>query len=61
MMTAKIEGKELVIRVPLNSEPRVSSTQKSKMIAGNGVWEKTDLQYLGEDVKISVNALIPNK
>lgn len=61
MMTAKIEGKELVIRVPLNDTPRVSSTGKTKMIAGNGVFEKPGLTYEGDDVKISVNALIPNK
>lgn len=60
-MKAEIVGKNLVITVPLNETPKVSSTGKSKMIAGNGIFQKPGLQYEGEDVKISVNALIGNK
>lgn len=61
-MIATIEGKELVIRVPLNDAPKVSSTGKSRMIAGNGIWQKPDgLEWEGKQVKISVNALIDNK
>jgi hypothetical protein len=58
-MSTTIENGQLVIRLPLASEPRPSSTGKTFVIAGTGGFAKTGATIGGKPVSISVNATIP--
>jgi hypothetical protein len=56
-VSATIEGKELVIRVPMNPTPRLSSTGKTRLVAtASG---KTDLYVEGKQIKLTVSAYVP--
>lgn len=56
-MTAKIEGKELVIRLPLEKTRSVSG--KSIVIASTHGNADAGLTFEGKPVKVGVNAYIP--
>lgn len=58
MAAAKIEGKELVIRVPL-LEPTPSKSGKTYLIGSTSGFTKVDLVHGGKQVSVSVIATIP--
>jgi len=58
MLTATIEGNDLVIRVPLNATPVLSSTGKSLVIATSHGNQKTKAMVNGQPVVVGVNAYI---
>ena len=58
MVTAKIEGTELVIRLPLNSTPVPSATGKTLVVASSHGNKETDLVVNGAKVVVGVNAYI---
>jgi len=57
-MTAKVEGNELVIRVPLNPTPVASKTGKTLVVASSHGNKSTDATVDGKKVTIGVNAYI---
>ena len=59
-MTAKIEGSELVIRIPVEATPYPSQTGKTLIVATTHGGVKTSVQVQGKAVTISLNAYIPN-
>lgn len=56
-MQVKIEGNELVIRIPMQ-EPRPSSSGKTLVVASTNGNKKTDVQVQGQNVVIGLNAYI---
>ena len=58
MLKATIEGKELVIRVPLNATPVVSSTGKTLVQASSHGNQKTEAVVNDQPVIVGVNAYI---
>ncbi len=61
MLTAKIEGNELVIRVPLNATPVPSTTGKTLLIATSHGNQKTEATVNGQPVTVGVTAYIPRQ
>lgn len=59
MLTAKIEGNELVIRVPLNPTPVSSASGKTLVVASSHGNKQTEAQVNGRPVTVGVNAYIP--
>lgn len=57
-MTAKIEGNELVIRLPLNPAPMLSATGKTLVVASSHGNKPTEAKVSGKPVVIGVNAYI---
>lgn len=60
-MTARIEGKELVIRIPLNDPPRPSSSGKTLVVATSNGNKLTEATVNGQPVIVGVNAYIKPK
>ncbi len=58
-MQVKIEGKELVIRIPIEAERVSSKTGKSITVASSRGCKKTDVLIDGKNVVIGLNAFIP--
>jgi polysaccharide deacetylase 2 family uncharacterized protein YibQ len=58
MLTAKIEGNELVIRLPLNPTPVRSSTGKTLVVASSHGNKQTEARVNGQPVVVGVNAYI---
>jgi hypothetical protein len=58
-MTAKIVGNKLVIEIPLNAVPVVSSTGKTLVVASSHGNKVTDAQINGKHVVVGLNAYIP--
>lgn len=56
--TVKIEGNVMVIRIPMNKPPTLSSSGKTLLVASTNGGRKTDLQVDGKQVSINVNAYI---
>jgi len=56
-MQVTIEGKELVIRIPMQ-EPRPSSSGKTLVVASTNGNKTTDVQVQGQPVIIGLNAYI---
>lgn len=57
-MTAKIEGTNLVITIPMNATPVTSSTGKSKIVASTGGFMATTVSVQGQPVKVNLTAII---
>lgn len=57
VVSAKIEGKELVIRVPLQ-EPTRSTSGKTLVVASSRGNKETDAVIGGKNVVVGVNAYI---
>lgn len=55
-MKAEIVGKNLVITLPLNNPPILTSTKKSMMVASTGGPQDLGVTIDGKEVKVSVNA-----
>ena len=58
MLTAKIEGNELVIRLPLNPTPVRSATGKTLVVASSHGNKQTEATVNGQSVIVGVNAYI---
>ena len=58
MLNAKIEGTELVIRVPLYSTPKLSATGKTLVVATSHGNVATSVEVDGMPVHVGVNAYI---
>jgi hypothetical protein len=58
MLKATIEGKELVIRVPLNPTPVASASGKTLVVASSHGNQKTEAMVSGQPVIVGVNAYI---
>jgi hypothetical protein len=57
-MKATIENGELVIRLPLNKAPVLSSSGKTLVVATSHGNQKTDAVVNGQPVVVGVNAYI---
>jgi hypothetical protein len=59
MLSAKIEGNELVIRVPMNPTPMPSkSSGKTLIVASSHGNQETEAEVNGQKVRVGVNAYI---
>ena len=58
MLNATIEGKELVIRVPLNATPVLSTSGKTLVVASSHGNQQTEARVNGQPVIVGVNAYI---
>lgn len=57
-ITAKVEGKTLVIRMPLNGKPEPSKSGKNLVVASTRGNLRTSTQVDGKPLIIGVNAYI---
>lgn len=57
-LTAAIEGEYLVIRVPMNAKPTLSSTGKTLVVASSHGNKETEVEVQGQRVIVGVNAYI---
>lgn len=57
-MKAKIEGNELVIRLPINAKPVPSVTGKTLVVASSHGNKETEVKVEGKSVIVGVNAYI---
>jgi hypothetical protein len=60
-VTVTIENNEVVIRLPLNDKPQLTSTGKSFMLASTGGWKPTTTVHQGKTVSVNVNVIVPAK
>ncbi len=60
-MKVSIEGKDLVIRIPMNSKPTPSASGKTLVVASSHGNTKTEAKVAGQNVVVGVNAYIPRK
>ncbi len=58
MLKVTIEGNELVIRVPMNATPVVSSSGKTLVVASSHGNQKTEATINGQQVIVGVNAYV---
>ena len=58
MLSAKIEGNDLVIRVPLNPTPVPSATGKTMVVATSHGNKQTEAKINGRPIVVGVNAYI---
>jgi len=59
IVTATIEGNELVIRLPMNPTPVLSSTGKTLVVCSSHGNKATEAKVNGQPVIVGVNAYIP--
>ena len=59
--SAKIEGNELVIRLPMNEKPDASASGKTLVVASTRGNKETDCVVQGKKVVLGINAYIPIK
>ena len=57
-MQVTIEGKELVIRIPVESPPRPSKSGKSLIVATSGGNQTTSCTVEGKQVVVGLNCYI---
>jgi len=55
-LTASIEGKFIVIRVPLNSKPTPNASGKTLVVATSHGNKQTEIEVQGKPVFVGVNA-----
>lgn len=60
-MTARIEGNKLIVEIELNTEPAVSKTGMSLVVASSHGNKTTDAKVKGKNVVVGLNAYIPVK
>lgn len=58
-MKVTIEGKELVIRIPMQIPPQPSATGKTLVVASSRGNKETDAVVQGKQVVVGLNAYIP--
>ena len=56
-MTVKIEGNELVVRVPISPHP--SKSGKTMLVASTHGAQDAGLEHDGKPIKVSLNAYTP--
>ena len=59
--SAKIEGNDLVMRLPLNDKPERSASGKTLVVASTRGNKETDCIVNGKRVIVGINAYIPVK
>ena len=59
-MKASIENGELIIRLPVESNPYPSQTGKTRIVATTHGGVKTAVEVEGKPLTVSLNAYIPN-
>jgi hypothetical protein len=59
--SAKIEGDELVLRIPMNDKPERSASGKTLVVASTYGNKETDCIVDGKKVTVGVNAYISKK
>ena len=59
--SAKIEGNELVMRLPLNDKPERSASGKTLVVVSTRGNKETDCVVNGKRVIVGINAYIPVK
>ena len=59
--SAKIEGDELVLRIPMNDNPERSASGKTLVVASTYGNKETDCIVDGKKVTVGVNAYISKK
>jgi hypothetical protein len=59
--SAKIEGDELVLRIPMNAKPERSASGKTLVVASTYGNKETDCVVDGKKVTVGVNAYISKK
>lgn len=57
-MDVKIDGKDLVIRIPLNTPPQRSASGKTLVVASSRGNQTTEAEVDGKKVTVGVNAYI---
>ena len=57
-LTASIDGEYLIIRVPMNPKPTLSSTGKTLVVASSHGNKETEVEVQGKHVTVGVNAYI---
>ena len=55
-MKCTIEGKELVVRIPLNDPPQRSATGKTMVVASSHGNQPTECKVDGQTVVVGMNA-----
>lgn len=50
------DGKSVLVNIPLDGQRRVSSTGKTLLVQS----ESIKVPYNGEDVRVQINATVPN-
>lgn len=58
-MKTEIKNNELIIRLPINANPPLSKSGKTRMVATTSGFAQGDAKVSGHPVKVSVNAIIP--
>jgi len=59
--SAKIEGDELVLRIPMNAKPERSASGKTLVVASTYGNKETDCVVDGKKVTVGINAYISKK
>jgi hypothetical protein len=60
-MQTKIENGVLTITVPLDAQPKVSTSGKSFLLVNTSGFMKTGLTHQGKPVSLSLNVIVPVK
>lgn len=56
-MKATIEGNELVIRLPIESNPNVTEKGNATIATSHG-YVQTSTEYNGKPIRVNVNAIV---
>jgi hypothetical protein len=59
--SAKIEGNELTIRLPLNEQPERSASGETLVVASTHRNKETECVVQGKKVIVGINAYVPMK
>ena len=60
-MNATLNGTNLVLTIPLKTQPSLSKSGKALVIASTAGWFATGLTLQGREICISANAVIKSK
>jgi hypothetical protein len=58
---ATVDGNKLIIIADMDTEPKVSQTGKSLVVASTKGFMETDIKVAGKTLKLNFNAVISNK
>lgn len=57
----KIEGKTLVVRIPINDPPAISASGKSLVLASTNGNQPTAAVFQGKPIVLGLNAYVKNR
>lgn len=60
-MKCEIKNDKLIITLDINPNPPLSKSMKTRVVAGTGGFQKTNVEIGGEQVSLNINAVIPAK